>query len=358
MQLIEKMALTYDDVCIVPQYSNIKSRTLIDISTNITKNIKIRTPIVASPMDTVVGEDMMFEMWRLGGVGFLHRFYPIEKQLDIIKSVRYRIENEFDFLDVDDSEDVVLGASIGVKDQDIVNAELLLKAGIKIILIDVAHGHCEMMKQTLLKLTELKKNYVFDIIAGNVATRSATRDLIEWGADGIRVGISGGSTCSTRIKTGSGVPMISSIQDCVDVADEYGVPVMGDGGIRYEGDVAKAIGSGASCVMLGSLLAGTDESPGELINASYTLNSGKVKVYRGSASMESKIVRGENTNIEGVSRMIPYKGSVESVINSITDGLRSAMSYTGVDNINDMREKCILRVVTNNGLIEGTPHLK
>jgi IMP dehydrogenase len=142
------------------------------------------------------------------------------------------------------------------------------------------------------------------------------------------------------------------------VAEEFDIPIIADGGIRYEGDVAKAIGAGADTVMLGSLLAGTDESPGDLIDVSYEINSGKVKVYRGSASRECKMKSGNTSNVEGVSRYINYKGSVESVISAIIDGLRSAMSYSGSCNINEMKEKCIFRQVTNSGVIEASPHLK
>jgi IMP dehydrogenase/GMP reductase len=166
------------------------------------------------------------------------------------------------------------------------------------------------------------------------------------------------SVCTTRKKSGSGVPMITSILECASVAEEFDIPIIADGGIRYEGDVAKAIGAGADTVMLGSLLAGTDESPGDLIDVSYEINSGKVKVYRGSASRECKMKSGNTSNVEGVSRYINYKGSVESVISAIIDGLRSAMSYSGSCNINEMKEKCIFRQVTNSGVIEASPHLK
>jgi len=350
MRIYFNTALTYDDVTLVPQYSNIKSRKEISISTKVTKHYKIDVPIIASPMDTVVGEDMIYVMGKLGGLAFMHRFVSIDKQIEILKNVAYRWNL--------DSIRPLIGGTIGVKEQDYENAiRLLEEANVDIILIDIAHGHCEMMKNMLGKLTELKKKYEFDIIAGNVATGEATKDLIEWGADGIRCGVGGGSTCSTRKKSATGIPMISSIEECSDVAEEFDIPVMADGGIRYEGDVAKAISAGANCVMVGSLLAGTDESPGDLIDTDYYLNSGKVKIFRGSASRECKIERGDKNFVEGVSRYIPYKGDVESIIIKIKDGLRSALSYSGAINILEFKEKSILRVITSNGVIEASPHL-
>lgn len=351
MKIIYDTALTYDDITLVPQKSWIKTRKDISIRTKVSKNYYIDVPIIASPMDTVVGEKMIYTMGKLGGLAIMHRFVSIDEQIRILKSVQEKWGWE--------SIRPIVGASIGVKDIDYENAiRLLEEAHVNIILIDIAHGHCEMMREMLSKLVKLKEKYKFDIIAGNVATAEATEDLIRWGADGIRCGIGGGSCCSSRIKAATGIPMITSINECYEASKITGIPIMADGGIRYEGDVAKAISAGADCVMVGSLLAGTDESPGDLIDSDYYLNSGKVKVFRGSASRECKIERGEKDFVEGVSKYIPYKGSVESVINKIKDGLRSAMSYSGTMDIREFKENSILRKVTNNGVIEASPHLK
>ena len=197
----------------------------------------------------------------------------------------------------------------------------------------------------------------FDLLVGNIATKESTRDLCDWGADGLRIGIGGGSLCSTRIQTGVGIPMVSSIRDCVYVADEYDVPCMADGGIRNPGDVCKGLASGADTIMLGSLLSGTKESPGEITKTGVWPNEVLQKKYRGSASLESKKDRGESKNVEGVSTTVPYKGKTKRIVNDIIDGLRSSMSYVGASNIEEFQSKAELIKVTNAGVVEAKPHL-
>jgi len=192
---------------------------------------------------------------------------------------------------------------------------------------------------------------------GNIATRESARDLCEWGADGLRIGIGGGSLCSTRIQTGVGVPMVSSIRDCVAIADDYNVPCMADGGVRSSGDVCKGLGAGADTVMLGSLLSGTKESPGSITKQGQWPNERLQKKYRGSASVESKLDRGERKNVEGYSTTIPYKGKVKRIISDVIDGLKSSMSYVGANNLEEFHSKCELIKVTNAGVIEAKPHL-
>ena len=245
-------------------------------------------------------------------------------------------------------------AAIGVVGDYLDRAVALEEAGCNILVIDIAHGHHENME---IALTELKANLegeTTDLIAGNIATAEAAEDLIAWGADGLRVGIGGGSLCTTRVKTGFGVPNVTSIQEVVQIADQEGIPVMADGGIKSSGDIAKALAVGADCVMVGSLLAGTKESPGAILETP----AGLFKRYRGSASLETKVTHGQKSrNVEGESTTIPFKGGVRFIINGLTDGIRSAFSYGGANNILDYQTSVNYNVVTNAGLTEGKPHL-
>ena len=335
-----KEYLTYDDVQIIPKYSDINHRSDCDISTKVTKNIDLQIPIVSSPMDTVTGYRMAQEMNELGGLGIIHRFNSIEEQASMVARVSLGY----------------VGGAVGVTGDYLERAQELVKNGCKVICIDVAHGHHQLVKEALEKI----KNEVegtFDVLVGNIASKEAARHLCEWGADGLRIGIGGGSLCSTRIQTGVGIPMVSSIRDCVSVADEFDVPCMADGGIRNIGDVCKGLGSGADTVMLGSLLSGTKESPGMITKTGIWPNEVLQKKYRGSASLESKSDRGESKNVEGVSRYTPYKGKVRRIITDIIDGLQSSMSYVGAHTIEEYQAKCEFVKVTNAGIIEAKPHL-
>ena len=244
-------------------------------------------------------------------------------------------------------------AAVGVVGDYLDRAVALEAAGCNIILIDVAHGHHSNME---VALTELKANLedYTDVIAGNIATTDAAEDLITWGADGLRVGIGGGSLCTTRVKTGFGVPNVTSITDVFKVADNAGVPIMADGGIKSSGDIAKALAVGADCVMVGSLLAGTKESPGAILETP----AGLYKRYRGSASLETKITHAQKQrNVEGESTTIPFKGGARFIINGLTDGIKSAFSYAGANNILEYYNRAEYNVVTGAGLAEAKPHL-
>ena len=208
-------------------------------------------------------------------------------------------------------------------------------------------------------IEELKNEYGqnVEIIGGSIATKEAAKDLCEWGVDGIRVGIGNGSLCETRIRTGVGLPQVSTLFDVCSVADTFGVPCIADGGVRNVGDVAKGLGAGADTVMLGSLIAGTKETPGEIIKQGKWPNEKLYKKYRGSASLDSKSDRGESNNVEGNSKIIPYKGKVKRIISDIRDGLSSSCSYVGASNVLDFQSKCEFVRVTQAGTIEAKPHL-
>lgn len=352
-------SLTYDDIQLVPQYSNIPTRTQIKLHTLVSRRYGLLNPIVASPMDTVCGLEMAYKMFKLGGVGCIHRFNSIEEQSNIVKELYHRIYSEewggqFESwgVMVDDWHSEIphipIMASIGVSESDKDRAKSLVDSGCNIIVIDVAHGHHKNVEKMLMWCKNNLDDKV-DIIAGNIATKEAAQELESWGADGLRVGIGGGSLCTTRVKTGFGVPNVSCIEDITSVAK---TPVMADGGIRSSGDISKALAIGASSVMLGSLIAGTDEAPGQIVETP----KGLYKRYRGSASLETKVTHGQQTrNVEGESTTIPYKGGVKFIVNGLIDGVKSALSYGGAKSLEDFNPPYVK--VTNSGINEAKPHL-
>jgi len=346
-------SLTYDDIQLVPKYSNIPTRTQIKLHTLVSRRYGLLNPIVASPMDTVCGLEMAYKMFKLGGVGCIHRFNSIEEQSNIVKELYHRIF--YISSDVPLLEWAKIGcgippimAAIGVSESDKERAKSLVEAGCNVLLIDVAHGH----HQNVLNMIKwCKKNLddKVDIIAGNIATAHAAQELETCGADGLCVGIGGGSLCTTRVKTGFGVPNVSCLEDITSVAL---TPVMADGGIRSSGDISKALAIGASSVMLGSLIAGTDEAPGQIVETP----NGLYKRYRGSASLETKVTHGQQTrNVEGESTTIPYKGGVKFIVNGLIDGVKSALSYGGAQDLEHFNPSYV--IVTNSGINEAKPHL-
>ena len=354
-----KNYLTYDDIQLVPQYSEIPSRTQINLKTLVSRRYGILNPIVASPMDTVCELEMAYKIFLLGGVGCIHRFNTIEEQSKIIKELYHRIYseewgNQFESWGVmvdnwhSEIPHIPIMASIGVSESDKDRAKSLVDSGCNIIVIDVAHGHHKNVEKMLMWCKNNLDDKV-DIIAGNIATKEAAQELESWGADGLRVGIGGGSLCTTRVKTGFGVPNVSCLEDIISVAK---TPVMADGGIRSSGDISKALAIGASSVMLGSLIAGTDEAPGQIVETP----KGLYKRYRGSASLETKVTHGQQTrNVEGESTTIPYKGGVKFIVNGLIDGVKSALSYGGAKDLEDFNPPYVK--VTNSGINEAKPHL-
>ncbi len=332
-------ALTYDDIQLVPSYSEIVSRKNIDLSTRITSRFSLTIPLVASPMPTVCGFDMALELMRMGGIGCIHRFMSIAEQEEII--------DQLNKISLSEKINIPTMAAVGANGDFLERAKALVNKGAKIILIDVAHGHHKNVKDAIGLIKAIDP--AIDVIAGNIASAKAAIDLQDWGADALRVGVGGGSLCTTRIKTGFGVPNVTCLNEIVKVAK---VPVMADGGLRMSGDLAKAFALGASTAMLGSLLAGTEEAPGLLINQP----TGLFKKYSGAASYDTKVTHGQEVrNIEGESTVIPYKGKVKLVIDSILDGVKSALSYAGANNLSEFKPEYI--EVTNAGLSEAKPHL-
>jgi IMP dehydrogenase len=340
MRHYQDRALTYDDIQLVPAYSDIESRKTIDLSTDLTTNYRIRVPLIASPMDTVCDSEMAIAIAELGGIGCIHRFMSIEEQAKEVEKVKA-------YVSVMENATQHVMAAVGANGDYLERTQELVKAGANIILIDVAHGYHSFVKNAI---TKIKNNFpAVDVIAGNIATAEAAEALQDWGADALRVGIGGGSLCTTRIKTGFGVPNITSLEDVVSVTK---IPVIACGGIRSSGDIAKALAVGADSVILGSLIAGTKEAPGKIIEK----QNGLYKRYRGAASLETKSIHGQETrNVEGESTIVPFKGGVKFIIDGLMDGLRSALSYAGAQSIKEFNPEYV--VVTAAGMNEAKPHL-
>jgi len=466
---IVKRALTFEDVLLVPQYSEILPKQ-VDVKTRISKNVTLNIPIVSAAMDTVTEHRTAIMMARLGGIGVIHKNMDVESQAKEVKRVKksesgviidpifinpeatvaealslmsdlhisgvpvidkdrkligiltnrdLRFETNMSVLvkdrmtkaplitapkgcTLDDAEKIFsqnrveklpivdkdgrldglitikdlkkrkeypnankdsygrlrVAAAIGVGQID--RAKALVDAGVDVIVIDSAHGHSKGIIDTL---KEVKANFNVDVVAGNIANPAAVKDLAEAGADGIKVGIGPGSICTTRIVAGVGVPQISAIDDCASEATKYGIPVIADGGLKYSGDVAKALAAGAACVMAGSLLAGCEESPGELI----TFQGRQYKVYRGMGSIGA-MTKGSSDRYfqegtaqdklvpEGIEGRVPFAGSIKDVIHQLIGGLRSAMGYVGAKDIPTLQERAEFVEITSAGLKESHVH--
>ena len=328
--------LTYDDVQILPKYSEVTHRANCSISTHVTKNWELRIPIVSSPMDTVTECVMAQEMNELGGLGIIHRFMGIHEQADHVGRVTLGPSS----------------AAIGITGDFVERAQELVQSGCKILCMDVAHGHHKLVGDAI---EEIKNDISeIEVVAGSVATGDGAKFLCEKGADALRVGIGNGSLCETRIRTGVGLPQVTALLDVCSTADNYNVPVIADGGIRNVGDVCKGLGCGADTIMVGSLLSGTKESPGTIEKKGQWPNEQLHKKYRGSASRDSK---GNDKNVEGNHKVIPYKGKVKRILKDIQEGIRSAFSYVGANDISEFHSKVELIQVTRAGNIEGKPHL-
>ena len=467
--------ITFDDVLLVPKFSDISSRTQTDLSTKLSKNITLNIPLISANMDTVTESTMAVTMARQGGIGIIHRFLTIQEQanqvLKVKRSGSVMIENPylvsqdetistaldimtekevsgllvvdsesrlvgilterdvlFESLDstklvkelmtkdvitskpginVDEAKDILknnrieklplvdddqkihglyttqdilntenypiasqdskgrplVGAAVGVKGDFLERTEALLEAGTDAIVVDIAHGHSENAISTVKNIKKAFPNC--ELIAGNVATAQGTEDLINAGVDAVKVGVGSGSICITRVITGSGVPQLTAVLDCAEIGKKYDIPIISDGGTRTSGDATKALAAGASSVMLGSMLGGTDESPGSTISK----NGKRYKIYRGMASLAAARGRksketglvdlGDDLNdyvAEGVEAFVPYKGTVTDILTQITGGIRSGLSYCGGHTIQQMQENAEFIKMSGAGFAESKPH--
>ena len=332
-------ALTYDDVLLLPQYSDIRSRSEVDISTDLGNGLELSLPILASPMDTISGMGMAVGMSNAGGSAIIHRYNTMAKQAEIVTLAK-----------ANGAEQV--GFAVGVGDDLLHRADACLSAGGDFICVDVAHGHHIMMKEAL---TLLRREFPPDIhiMAGNVATIAGVNDLADWGANSVRCNIGGGSICSTRVQTGHGAPGLHTISDCART--DRNVAIIADGGIRSSGDIVKAFAAGADAVILGSLLAGTRETPGEVFT---NAQGQKYKTYRGMASKEAQVEwRGEYSSFEGISTTVPYRGKVSNILADLDQGIRSGLSYSGARSLRELRARATWVRQTSAGTGEGRTHI-
>lgn len=332
--------LTFDDVLLMPWHSEMSSRRSPALDSKVTKNFTLKTPIISANMDTVTEFQMAIKMAQLGGLGILHRFMSPEEQVRQVKVMREAIK----------PLGLPVAASIGVKEEGMKRADMLVDAGVDILTIDIAHGDSVMMFETL---DYVKKKYPhIDVIAGNTAMPEGVKGLIDHGADAVKIGIGPGSMCTTRIITGCGVPQLTAVAMCVLEARKYNVPVIADGGIKTSGDIMKAFAAGAQTVMLGSMLSGCLETPGEI--------EGGRKRYRGMASKDAQVSwRGElpqGMAAEGEARWVNCKGSVENIVHELAGGVRSGMTYVNAYTIADINKNARFMEMTASGMMESKPH--
>jgi IMP dehydrogenase len=334
-------ALTYNDVLLEPQYSDIKSRTEVSIASALDgpyAYVPLSLPIIASPMDTISEEEMGVAMWQEGGLAVVHRYNTIERQTEIMDHIIVLCQAN-------------AAAAIGTSGDYLERATALYDVGTRILCVDVAHGHHILMKEALHALRGRFDDSVH-IMAGNVATLEGYNDLVDWGADSVRCNIGGGSICSTRIQTGHGVPGLHTIIECA--RSDRNAPIIADGGIRNSGDIVKALAAGADFVMLGSMLSGTDETPGDVVKT----HTGKLKSYRGMASADAQIEwRGKTASLEGVSTTVRCKGPVGDVLEELERGLRSGLSYSGARSIRELQAKAKFLRQTASGQLESSAHI-
>lgn len=341
------LALSYDDVLLVPQYSEIKSRNDVDLSTQITPHVKLSIPLLSINMTDVTGVEMAINLGRLGGLGLLPRFVSPEDQADMVLKVK--------------KANVYAGAAIGCREGYIERAEKLVNAGVDILTLDVAHAH---MLQALEATSELKRRFgkKVDIISGVVGTENGASDLYKYGADSVRVGVGPGTICITRIVTGSGVPQITALLNAAKAARKWKRTLLCDGGTNNSGDIVKGLAAGASAVIIGSQLAGTDEAPGKKVEK----NGEIFKVYNASTSLTEKKnhikVKGSGLSanytkqIEGVESLVKYKGPLSSVVEGMVANIRSGLSYSGAKNIQEFWKKAEFIRITPLGKSENGAH--
>lgn len=327
--------ITFDDVLLVPSYNHYESRRLVNIAmTDKSSKLTLALPLMSSNMDTITESAMANFMADKGGIGVLHRFMSVERNIEELRKCRHKTF-----------------VSVGCGPQEIDRATALRDAGADYYCIDVAHAHAKYVGKTLKKIREHLPNAC--IMAGNVATYAGADYLASCGADIIKVGIGGGSVCTTRVKTGFGVPMLTAIRECARVDRS----IVADGGIRTPGDIVKALAFGADFVMLGGMLAGTCPTPGPVV---VKTDGSRVKEYRGMASKEAQDgfigVMPEWKTAEGIAVEVPYHENEDAIVADIIGGLRSGLTYGGADSIRELQRKLDYTVVSDASRIESLPH--
>lgn len=361
---LAKKGLTFDDVLLIPAESHVLPNE-VKLDTKLASNLQLHIPLISAGMDTVTEGNMAIAMAENGGLGVIHKNLSIEAQVEEVKKAKGKtVDPNLPHPAVDNQGRLLAAAAVGVTSDTFERAESLLEAGADAIVIDTAHGHSAGV---LRKIKEIREHFPnATLIAGNVATGEGTAALFDAGVDVVKVGIGPGSICTTRIVAGVGVPQITAIYDAASVAQKYGKKIIADGGIKYSGDVVKALAAGGNAVMLGSMFSGTTEAPGTVFT-----NEGKqFKSYRGMGSVgamsqqhgssdryfQGGVNEANKLVPEGVEALVPYKGDVSNIIYQIDGGLRAGMGYVGAGTIEELIENSQFVQITNAGLRESHPH--
>ena len=340
-------ALTFDDVLLLPRFSKVlPSET--NISVSLSNEIKLRTPFLSSAMDTVTESKMAIAMAESGGIGIIHRNLNIKRQSQEVEKVK--------------KKNLLVGAAIGTSLTDIIRVKSLIDSGVDLIVIDTAHGHSEKVLKILLKVKKI--NYKIPLCVGNIATGVAAKKLYNSGADIIKVGIGPGSICTTRMVAGVGVPQITAIMEVAEALKGKKTKIISDGGIKFSGDISKAIAAGANAIMMGSIFAGTEESPGK----KFKVKNKFYKQYRGMGSIGAMSAGSSNRYFqknykdkskfvpEGVEGRVEFKGKVSKIIYQLTGGLRSSMGYIGAKNLINIKKNAKFIKITKAGFYESMVH--
>ena len=360
-----KQGITFDDVLLIPAESHVLPNE-VDLSTQLAPNLKLNIPLISAGMDTVTEGKMAAAMAKMGGLGVIHKNLSIKAQADEVRLAKNtEITPEDKHAAVDANGKLLVAAAVGVTSDTFERAEALFEAGADAIVIDTAHGHSAGV---LRKIKAIRDHFPEKTwIAGTVATAEGTRALFEAGVDVVKVGIGPGSICTTRVVAGVGVPQLTAVYDAANVAREFGKPIIADGGIKYSGDVVKALAAGGNAVMLGSMLSGTEEAPGDVQQGS---DGRLVKSYRGMGSVgamaqqhgssdryfQGGVNEANKLVPEGIEAVVSYKGTVRNVVYQILGGLRSGMGYCGAENIQKLIDTAQFVRISNAGLRESHPH--
>lgn len=359
-KILEKDALTFDDVLLVPQYSEI-TPDMADVSTKLTNTFKMNVPFLSAAMDTVSEHKLVTALALAGGLGVIHKNMSIADQAKEVEMVKnYEFDNEkYKRVLIDKKGRLCVGAVIGVTADMMDRVHALMDAGVDVFVLDSAHGDS---KNIINAIKNLRLEYPsMELIAGNVATYEGALDLMKAGASAVKVGMGPGSICTTRIIAGIGVPQLQAVMDCARASKEMNIPIIADGGIKYSGDVVKALAAGANTVMLGGLFATCEEAPGDI----YESNGKKYRTYRGMGSIEA-MAKGSTDRYfqtghkkfvaEGVQGIVEVKTTVEELVFQLIGGLKAGMGYCGSKDIPTLQEKGTFIKITNNALLESHPH--
>ncbi len=350
-------AITFDDVLLVPAYSEVLPHE-VSLRTRLTETLELRIPFLSAAMDTVTEAALAIEMAQLGGLGFIHKNLSIAAQAEAVEAVKAQTP-EADAC-VDTQGRLRVGAAVGAGEQALVRASALVQAGVDIITVDSAHGHARGVIEAVERIRERFSDV--QLVGGNIVTADAAHALVTAGANAVKVGVGPGSICTTRVVAGVGMPQLSAINAVAQYAQAHGIGVIADGGIKYSGDVVKALAAGADCVMAGGLFAGTDVSPGEVFEDQ---NGQRFKIYVGMGSLAA-MERGSKDRYfqldaaklvpEGIEGRVPYKGALVDVIFQLCGGLRSGMGYCGAPDIPTLKKEGRFVKITAAGLKESHPH--